>query len=107
MGCIKAKNDYKKEKKLKLKLKEFFMFEETNPSDYPQWKNQACYYSHLIIMLKWIIKNKSLSGNLTSDKFEFISERIYDSLNDFDEYDLISLENKIKFILNKNIMQAK
>ncbi len=53
---------------------------------------------------------KTQSSNntiLDNTKLELILDKIYDSLDNFNEYDLISLENKIKFMLNKNKLQSK
>lgn len=112
MGCCKSKKAISKNKKLKFKLKEFFDFVDSNGesdefSYFGNWKHQACYYSHLVIMLKWIMKNRQLYSNIDDLKLDLICEKLYDSLEDFNEFDLISLENKIKFMLNKNKVQAK
>ena len=113
MGCCKSKKlEINNVKQIKFKLKNFFSFVETGKTKdstviNQKWKDHACYYSHLVIMLKWIIKNKHLSSSLNENKLNLITSKLAESMNDFDEYDLISLENKIKFMLNKNVVQSK
>lgn len=64
-----------------------------------EFTKKACYLSQMIIFIKWTIK--IIDVNQEDPRIDQMIDKADILVNDNDEFKLISLENKIKHILNK------
>ena len=64
-----------------------------------QLKKRCCYLSQLQIFVKWVIKVQNV--NQKDERFDDIIQSLWEIVNLNDSFLITSIENKIKFILNK------
>lgn len=72
--------------------------EETKKSIY-HLKQRSCYLAQLVIFVRWTIKVRQV--NQADRRFDEIIYQISNLVDSNDEFLIISLENKIRHILNK------
>ena len=64
-----------------------------------QLKKRCCYLSQLQIFVKWVIKVQNV--NQKDERFDDIIQSLWEIINLNDSFLITSIENKIKYILNK------
>ena len=64
-----------------------------------QLKKRCCYLSQLQIFVKWVIKVQNV--NQKDERFDDIIHSLWEIINLNDSFLITSIENKIKYILNK------
>ena len=62
-------------------------------------KKRCCYLSQLQIFVKWVIKVQNV--NQKDERFDDIIHSLWEIINLNDSFLITSIENKIKYILNK------
>ena len=62
-------------------------------------KKRCCYLSQLQIFVKWVIKVQNV--NQKDERFDDIINSLWEIVNLNDSFLITSIENKIKYILNK------
>ncbi len=70
-----------------------------NESKLLQLKKRCCYLSQLQIFVKWVIKVQNV--NQKDERFDDIIQSLWEIINLNDSFLITSIENKIKYILNK------
>ena len=70
-----------------------------NESKLLQLKKRCCYLSQLQIFVKWVIKVQNV--NQKDERFDDIIQSLWEIVNLNDSFLITSIENKIKYILNK------
>ena len=64
-----------------------------------QLKKRCCYLSQLQIFVKWVIKVQNV--NQKDERFDDIIQSLWEIVDLNDSFLITSIENKIKYILNK------
>ena len=64
-----------------------------------QLKKRCCYLSQLQIFVKWVIKVQNV--NQKDERFDNIIKSLWEIVDLNDSFLISSIENKIKYILNK------
>ena len=64
-----------------------------------QLKKRCCYLSQLQIFVKWVIKVQNV--NQKDERFDDIVQSLWEIVDLNDSFLITSIENKIKYILNK------
>ena len=62
-------------------------------------KKKCCYLSQLQIFVKWVIKVQNV--NQKDERFDNIIQSLWEIVYLNDSFLITSIENKIKYILNK------
>ena len=62
-------------------------------------KKRCCYLSQLQIFIKWVIKVQNV--NQKDERFDNIIKSLWEIVDLNDSFLISSIENKIKYILNK------
>ena len=73
---------------------------KSNADSFTHFKKRSCFLSQMIIFVKWSIK--VVEVNQEDKKIDYIIDKANELVIDEDEFKLISLENKIKHLINKN-----
>ena len=85
--------------KLQALTNEIYSGSIENESKLLQLKKRCCYLSQLQIFVKWVIKVQNV--NQKDERFDDIIQSLWEIVNLNDSFLITSIENKIKYILNK------
>ena len=85
--------------KLQALTNEIYSGSIENESKLLQLKKRCCYLSQLQIFVKWVIKVQNV--NQKDERFDDIIKSLWEIVNLNDSFLITSIENKIKYILNK------